>query len=92
MKPEDFLQVLQKVQLDSDHKQAITEVLVPLPPAPPVPLGSLGHVGVISDQPGWPGPGGPGAAPFLPVAWLPSTPVCSCFAEAAFPWRRPAVN
>uniref|UniRef100_A0A4W2BYM2 Two pore segment channel 2 n=1 Tax=Bos indicus x Bos taurus TaxID=30522 RepID=A0A4W2BYM2_BOBOX len=27
VKPEDFLQVLQKVQLDSDHKQAITEKL-----------------------------------------------------------------
>ena len=34
MKPEDFLQVLQKVQLDSNHKQAITEVLVPPPPYP----------------------------------------------------------
>ncbi|XP_022446863.1 two pore calcium channel protein 2 isoform X3 [Delphinapterus leucas] len=27
VKPQDFLQVLQKVQLDSDHKQAITEKL-----------------------------------------------------------------
>lgn len=36
MKPQDFLQVLQKVQLDSSHKQAIMEVLgPPLPHAPP---------------------------------------------------------
>uniref|UniRef100_A0A452SIY5 Two pore channel protein 2 n=1 Tax=Ursus americanus TaxID=9643 RepID=A0A452SIY5_URSAM len=36
VKPQDFLQVLQKVQLDSSHKQAIMEVLgPPLPHAPP---------------------------------------------------------
>lgn len=36
MKPQDFLQVLQKVQLDSFHKQAVMEVLgLPLPLASP---------------------------------------------------------
>lgn len=36
VKPEDFLQVLQKVQLDSTHKRAIVEV--PPPPSSLSPL------------------------------------------------------
>lgn len=31
MKPQDLLQVLQKVQVDSTYRQAIMEVLVPAP-------------------------------------------------------------
>lgn len=68
--------MLRKVQLDSGHKQAIMEVLVPLPPTLPVPLGSLGDMGVIADQPGWPGPDGPGGGS-LPARGLAAQHTCA---------------
>ena len=45
VKPQDVLQVLQKVQLDSDHKEAIMEVPVS-PPSPPLPCLCLWALGV----------------------------------------------
>lgn len=45
VKPQDVLQVLQKVQLDNDHKEAVMEVPVS-PPSPPLPCLCLWAPGV----------------------------------------------
>lgn len=80
VKPQDFLQVLQKVQLDSDHKQAIMEV--PVPPPLAFPCQCLWALGVkwVSFRISRAGPVrvGPGAAP-------PSCPQPSCSVDLCFP-------
>lgn len=102
VKPKDLVQVLQKVQMDGAHRQAIVEVPAARPPwrvlrgpshRSPGPAAPLWDKGVGRGRQGWCSPVRVGSLLlWAPLPWARADPCDPCFAEGAFLRRWPAVS